>query len=82
MGEREKQERRDERVRREGNGERREDKGREEREKRGLEKGECHTLSTLQTRPNTTRCFANKKIQQAYILHQHELALAAQRTHI
>ena len=30
----------DERVRREGNGERREDKGREEREKRGWEKGE------------------------------------------
>ena len=52
MGEREKLERRDERVRREGNGER-EDKGREKREKRGWEKGEWHTLSILQTRPNT-----------------------------
>ena len=35
MGEREKLERRDEGVKREGNGERKEDKGREEREKRG-----------------------------------------------
>ena len=35
MGEREKLERRDERVRREGNGETREDKGREERKKTG-----------------------------------------------
>lgn len=60
MGEREKLERRDERVRREGNGERREDKGREEREKRGWEKGEWHTLSILQTRPNTARYLANK----------------------
>ena len=55
-------ERRDERVRREGNGERRADKGREEREKRGWEKGEWHTLSILQTRPNTARYLANKKI--------------------
>ena len=37
-----------------------EDKGREEREKRGWEKGEWHTLSILQTRPNTARYLANK----------------------
>ena len=53
MGKREKLEWRDERVRREGNGERREDKGREESEKRGWEKGEWDTLSTIQTHPNT-----------------------------
>ena len=53
MGERVKLERRDKRIRREGNGERREHKGREEREKRGWEKGEYDTLSTLQSRPNT-----------------------------
>ena len=52
MGEREKLERRDERVRREWNGERREDKGREEREKKDWEKGEWDTFSTLQTGPN------------------------------
>ena len=51
MGERVKLERRDKRIRREGNGKRRESKGREEREKRGWEKGESDTLSTLQTRP-------------------------------
>ena len=47
-------------MRREGNGERREDKGREEREKRGWEKGEPDTLSTLQTRLNTASYFANR----------------------
>ena len=44
MGERKKLERRDERVRREENGERRE---------KGWEKGEWDTLSILQTCPNT-----------------------------
>ena len=50
MGERE---RRDKKIRREGNGERRGDKGREKRDKRGREKGESDTLSTCQTHPNT-----------------------------
>ena len=38
MGERVKLEKRDQRIRREGNGERRKDKERKEREKRGWEK--------------------------------------------
>ena len=53
MGERVKLERRDKRIRREGSGEMRGDKGREKREKRGWEKVESDTLSTLQTLPNT-----------------------------